>query len=114
MSDLEFRAQNMPGPASYQPDIKQSKGISSVFKPSTKKDLGCLDKVKSDLPDMGTYKVQEALTNKQPVTCKFSKKPNERFNTQAAKSKAFVPGAGNYDVEKCYKALSKIFTKRKR
>jgi hypothetical protein len=32
---------------------------------------------------------------------------NERFMTVIAKRKAFIPGTGNYEIEPCYKKLSR-------
>jgi hypothetical protein len=63
------------------------------------------------MPDCGSYQVAEAsiMQSHKPKApqIKFSKMENERFMTVIAKRKAFIPGTGNYEVEPCYKKLSR-------
>ena len=60
---------------------------------------------------MGSYKNAEALdktsTFRRTPTIQFSKNEHERFTTKIAKSKLYVPGAGNYNVEGCFERLSR-------
>mmetsp|Transcript_11190 Transcript_11190/g.18812 ORF Transcript_11190/g.18812 Transcript_11190/m.18812 type:complete len:91 (-) Transcript_11190:63-335(-) len=66
---------------------------------------------KSNKPDMGSYKCEEVFENvstmRRSPALKFSKNPNNRFTTQIAKSKSYIPGAGNYNVDDCFKKLSR-------
>ena len=66
---------------------------------------------KTNRPDVGSYEAAQASmrqsTMKRVPSGQFSKKPNERFTTLYAKSKAFIPGAGQYDTQPCFKRLSR-------
>ena len=66
---------------------------------------------KSERPDCGSYEIDKASHHqsqmKKAPSMAFSKKINERFTTIYAKQKAFVPGSGNYDIEPCFKNLSR-------
>ena len=66
---------------------------------------------KSSKPDVGSYEAANAnmkqSIRKNTPTCTFSKVVSDRYTTAYAKSKAFVPGVGNYDTDKCIKRLSR-------
>ena len=114
LSDSEYRGHVNPGPTEYNPsDRYVSKNHASSV--TMRVPSRGLDKSwrfeKVNKPDVGSYQndIQDANQSIRKATPKqkFSKMPNERFTTQYAKSKAFVPGAGNYEVEKCFKQLSR-------
>ena len=67
---------------------------------------------KTDKPDPGSYEHAEATllhssTIKRPPSVKFSQKVNHRYTTLIANSKMYIPPPGNYEVEKCFKKLSR-------
>ena len=79
--------------------IKPQKENGQIWKPK-----------KSKSPDVGSYEnatayFSQSIIPKAPAIA-FSKNKNQRFNMKLAKSKAFVPGSGNYNIECCYKNLS--------
>ena len=66
---------------------------------------------KTDLPAPGSYDVFTASTHQSNMPSepkyKFSNTENKRFTTIICEQKAFVPGAGYYDIEKCFKAKAR-------
>ncbi len=80
-----------------------------MIKPSKESGMSWKPK-KSKSPDVGSYEnatacFAQSIIPKAPAIA-FSKNKNQRFNMKLAKSKAFVPGSGNYNIENCFKNLS--------
>ena len=109
LSESIIRGMYNPGPETYNPDAsviqpKRSSNISMRV-PSRGLEKATWKHKKSDAPDCGSYEVAEAKTKvmRNTGSQSFSKKPIERFTTQEAKTKAYIPGTGTYDTDKASK-----------
>ena len=86
----------MPAPGSY--DISTASTSFGIIEPPPKKEK---DKETNAQTDEEKKKTPKIIKTKGP-TYKFSDTENKRFTTLVCEQKAFVPGAGYYDFEKCF------------
>jgi len=115
LSDSVYKGIATPGPTAYNPDSSciqaNTRGSVSMRVPSKGLEKPTWRHAKSNKPDMGSYEIDKAASKmsqrKSSPAVKFSTTKLDRYTTQYAKSKAFVPGAGNYEHEKCFKQLSR-------
>lgn len=79
--------------------------------PMTQKEKEKYKKTKSDLPDAGTYNIENpSLKVRERIRiAHFSKKPKNSFIDEAKKDKAFLPGVGHYkELDKAFKRISSL------
>lgn len=123
LSDHEFKGATTPGPERYFEDddacAVTTRTSSRVKRNGSNITLRIPHKglkkgyrfEKSEAPDVGSYDFQESLmfssTMKKDPSQKFSKKENKRFTTLLCEAKAYIPGAGQYDIGPCFKKLSR-------
>ncbi len=66
-------------------------------------------------PDVGSYDFYKSkdkcLTRNPNYT--FNKSKSQKFTSEIAARKKFVPGCGHYKVEKCYSAISIPYMKKR-
>lgn len=85
----------------------------SIMKP-TKETLGWKP-VKSSEPDPGTYEPSTANTMTKTKYPKYTipRSKSLKFTVEYSNNKKHVPGAGNYNVEKCYSQIARPYMKKR-
>jgi hypothetical protein len=84
-----------------------------IFKP-TKEKLGWKP-VKSSEPDPGSYETLSATKNIKTRYPNYSmpRSKSLKFTVEYSNNKKHVPGAGNYNPEKCFKSISRPYMKKR-
>ena len=85
----------------------------AIIKP-TKETLGWKP-VKSNEPDPGTYEPTTAtkVTKQRYPSYSLPRSKSLKFTVEYANNKKHVPGAGNYNPEKCFKVISRPYMKKR-
>jgi len=116
LCDAEYLSMTNPGPDKYVPNkntvLPRSTGFKYILKDKTMKDWK-VQKEKSG-PDPGIYDPLKSfgkVITRSPSAV-FSKSTPTTFSCVRAKVTGFVPGVGQYDLEKGRKTLYKPMKKR--
>jgi len=66
-------------------------------------------------PDVGTYEPTKAITLVKSCKPKyaFPKSKCLKFTVEFSNTKKHIPGAGNYNVEKCYDKINRPYLKKR-
>ena len=71
--------------------------------------------VKSSEPGPDTYESLTAtkVTKTRHPNYSIPRSKSLKFTVEYSNNKKYVPGAGNYNVEKCYKVISRPYMKKR-